>query len=198
MILLKGIVTFLNNNEGALAMLTEPAEDPIHILLCDHADELDICRRNGCSTGAQGFFDDGIVDLPLGLLHEHLPDGKGALIGAELLGVHLATLGSAVHHIKHIHGAVADIRNEIHTLHGGSKFSNGGITLWVDSHIFDGEVVVDFLVVEVHFLVLAQVGGKLLLLPGSPGEGKPAARTMLASVSSASFSSLAMATKVSR
>jgi len=91
-----------------------------------------------------------VPDLPLGLLHKHFPDRQGTLIGAEFLGVHLATLGSATHHIQHIHRAVADIRNEIYALHRCGKFSDGGIALGIDTHIVDGDVVIHLLVVEVH------------------------------------------------
>ena len=92
-------------------MFSESAEDAVHILLCDHADDLDIRSRNSRRAGAEDFFDDGIVDLPLSLLHEHFPDRQSTLIGTELLGVHLSGLRSTVYHIQHIHRAVADIGN---------------------------------------------------------------------------------------
>lgn len=155
-----------------IAVFTEPTKDVAYILRRDLPDDALVGGGNIRGPRDQHFLDDGVVDLAPGPLHEHLPHGEGALIGAEFLGVHLSRLRSAVDHVQHIHRAVADVCDQVDALHRGGKLCDGCVALRIDLHPLDGDVIVFLLIGEADLLVLAEIGGKILFLAARPRQGQ--------------------------
>ena len=104
--------------------------------------------------GAENFIDDGIVQLPLRLPHEGFPDGKCALVSAKLFREHLAGHRLAVGNEKHIHGAIADVGNEVDALHSTCCAGDGGITLRIDANVIHKNVVVLPAIGKAHLLTM--------------------------------------------
>ena len=153
-------------------MFTESAEYIFYIFRCDGSDNLLIGGSNIGRTCNKNFLDNSIVDFTLGFLHKHLPHGKSTLISAELFGIHFSCLRSAVYHIQNVHSAVANIRNNIDSVHCGSKVRNGGVPLRIDTDTLNRDMIVHLLIGETDLFVFVEISGKVLFLSACPSQGQ--------------------------
>ena len=153
-------------------MFTKPAENIFYIFRRNGSDNFLIGRSDICRTCDKNFLDNGIVDFTLGFLHKHLPHCKGTLISSKLFSIHFACLRSAVYHIQHVHCAVANIRNQIDAVHCGSKVRNSGVSLRIDTHTLNRDMIIHFLIGKADFLVLTEISGKILFLSACPSQGQ--------------------------
>ena len=154
-------------------MLAQSAEYAADVFFRDRADELQPVLQDICRAGYEVALYRRLVELGTVFPHIRLADRERALVRAELLREHPPELRPAVDDEQRVHGAVADVDDDVHALHRRRILRNGGIPLRIDPRPEYVDVIIRLAEGEADLFVLREIRGKLCLLSRGPCERKP-------------------------